>query len=330
MTASADPGTREPGKLRVGMYWASSCGGCDISLLEIAEHLLELIEVADIVFWPCVADFKYHTVAGYPDGYIDVCLSNGAVRSSEQEEVVRLLRAKSRTLIAYGACANDGGIPALANLKSREEIYDASYGANPTLQNPGKTEPREHWAAPGGGLTLPRFYPQVLRLSDVVPVDYRLPGCPPVGTQVWRSLQSLIAGEVPARGEGGHVGCDGKSVCDECHREKRKTRVAAFKRPHLAIPEPNWCLLEQGFVCLGPATRSGCGALCTTAGLTCRGCYGAAGLATDQGTAMLSAIGSVIDATTEQRACEIVDEIADPAGTFYRFGLASSTLTGRR
>ena len=85
MTAGATR-QRQPGKLRVGMYWASSCGGCDISLLEIAEHLLELIEVADIVFWPCVADFKYRDVAGYPDGHIDVCLFNGAIRSSEQEE----------------------------------------------------------------------------------------------------------------------------------------------------------------------------------------------------------------------------------------------------
>jgi coenzyme F420-reducing hydrogenase gamma subunit len=55
-------------------------------------------------------------------------------------------------------------------------------------------EPREHWAGPQGGLTLPRFYPQVLRLSDVVPVDYRMPGCPPVGDQVWKVLQAVAAG----------------------------------------------------------------------------------------------------------------------------------------
>ena len=90
MTATFENRPRQPGKLRVGVYWASSCGGCDVSVLEIAEHLLELIEVADIVFWPCVTDFKYATVAGYPDGFIDVCLSSGAIRSSEQEEIARL------------------------------------------------------------------------------------------------------------------------------------------------------------------------------------------------------------------------------------------------
>ena len=330
MTPSADLPDRQPGKLRVGMYWASSCGGCDISLLEIAENLLDLIEVADIVFWPCVADFKYRTVAGYPDGHIDVCLFNGAIRSSEQEEIARMLREKSRTLVAYGACAMDGGIPALANLKSRADIFETVYHGGPTLQNPGRTEPQERWASPQGDLTLPRFYPQVLRLSDIVAVDYQIPGCPPTGIQVWKVLQAIVAGEVAPRNDAVRVGCDAKSVCDECHREKRNTRVKEFRRPHLAVPEPNWCLLEQGFVCLGAATRSGCGALCTKAELACRGCYGSAGAADDQGTAMLSAIGSLVDATTEDKAREIVGQIADPTGTFYRFSLASSTLRGHR
>lgn len=232
--------------------------------------------------------------------------------------------------MAYGACAMDGGIPALANLKSSSEIYDAVYHSNPTLQNPGRTEPQPSTAVPQGELTLPHFYPQVLRLSDVVPVDYQMPGCPPVGAQVWKVLQAVVAGEVPERNDAARVGCDNRLVCDDCHREKRKTRISAFKRPHLAIPEPNLCLLEQGFVCLGAATRAGCGALCTKAELACRGCYGAAGLASDQGTAMLSAIGLVIDATDDTQAREIVAQIADPTGTFYRFGLAASALKAHR
>jgi F420-non-reducing hydrogenase small subunit len=330
MTVATTTPDRQPGKLRLGVYWASSCGGCDISLLEIADHLLELIEVADIVLWPCVADFKYQTVADYPDGYLDVCLFNGAVRSSEQEQIARLLRRKSRTLAAYGACAMDGGIPALANTKSAAEIYETVFHSNPTLQNPARTEPQERWEAPQGTLDLPRFYPQVLRLADIVPVDYQVPGCPPVASQVWKVLSAFAGGELAVRGAALRVGCDNRSVCDECHREKRRTRVKEFKRPHMAVPEPNWCLLEQGFVCMGPATRSGCGALCTKAELPCRGCYGAAGLATDQGTAMLSAIGSVIDATTDDAAREIVGQIADPTGTFFRFSMASSALKAHR
>lgn len=328
--ASAVAAERRPGKLRVGMYWASSCGGCDIALLEIAEHLLELIEKADIVFWPCLTDFKYQDVASRPDGDIDVCLFNGGIRSSEHEEVARLLRAKSRTLVAYGTCAMDGGIPALANLSTAEEVFETVYHGGVSVQNFKRVEPLARWEDPAGTLTLPEFYPQVLRLADVVRVDYRLPGCPPTGTQVWRTLEALIGGEIPASGRGERVGCEPKSVCDECHREKRKVRIGQVKRPHLAVPEANWCLLEQGFVCMGPATRSGCGALCTTAELPCRGCYGATGGTTDAGTAMLSAIGSIFDATTEARARELTEQIVDPTGTFYRFGLASSCLKGHR
>ena len=84
----------------------------------------------------------YQHVADYPDEYMDVCFFNGAIRSSEQEEIARLLRKKSKSLIAYGECAIDGGIPALANLTTPEEIFDAAYRDNPSLDNPSGVIPR--------------------------------------------------------------------------------------------------------------------------------------------------------------------------------------------
>jgi F420-non-reducing hydrogenase small subunit len=329
MSASAG-GAGANGKLKVAKYWAASCGGCDISLLEIGPHLLELIEAADVVFWPCVADFKYHDVAGYPDGYIDVCLFNGGVRSSEHEKIARLLRLKSKTMVAYGSCAIDGGIPALANLSTVADIKAAVYHDSPSTPNKGRVEPALRTETPYGELELPALHPQVLRLSDVVEVDYQIPGCPPQAHQVWKVLQAIVAGAVPARNTAAVIGCDDKVVCDECPREKRKTRIKEFVRPHMKVPEPDWCLLEQGFVCMGPATRSGCGALCLKANLPCRGCYTAPADVQDRGTAMIGAIGSLLDATTEEKAQEMVARILDPVGTFYRFSLASSMLKGRR
>ena len=73
------------GKLKLGLYWAASCGGCEIAVVELREKLLIVDQVADIVFWPCAMDFKYKDVEGYPDGYIDVCMFNGAIRTSENE-----------------------------------------------------------------------------------------------------------------------------------------------------------------------------------------------------------------------------------------------------
>ena len=324
------PAPAERERHRIAMYWAAGCGGCDMSLLEIGPHLLELVDAADVVFWPCVADFKYRDVARYPDGHIDVCFVNGGVRNSEEEEVARLLRRKSRTLVAYGACAIEGGVPALANLGAVEPLFDAVYRQNPSIDNPEGTLPRTHTETPHGPLHLPSFYRQVLRLRDVVEVDYQIPGCPPQAPQVWSVVQAVLNGGVPAKGDGRKVGCDDKSVCDTCTREKRQVRISGFKRPHEAVPEPGWCLLEQGFLCMGPATRGGCGALCLKANLPCRGCYGPAGTAEDQGMAMIGALGSILDATTEARARELVAQVVDPVGTLYRFSLASSHLKGGR
>jgi F420-non-reducing hydrogenase small subunit len=318
------------GKLKVGMYWAASCGGCDISLLEIGPHLLELIQVAEVAFWPCAADFKYEDVARYPDGHIDVMFYNGGVRNSEQEEVARLLRKKSKCLVAYGECAVDGGIPALANLKTPEAIYDAAYHKNPSLDNPEGTEPQTITECPYGELEIPRFYPQVLRLQDVVHADYRIPGCPPSAERVWEVIQLIVGGKVPLENSGLKVGCYDKSVCDECPLEKRMVKIEQFKRIHQARPEPGWCLLEQGIVCMGPATRSGCGALCIKGGVACEGCFGPSGESEDQGTAMIGAISPLLNATSEERAAELVNQIVDPAGYFYRFTFGSSILRGRK
>ncbi len=321
---------RTAGRLKVAMYWASSCGGCDISLLEIGPRLLQLMDMADIVFWPCATDFKYADVARYADGFIDVCLFNGGIRSTEHEEVARLLRAKSRTLVAYGACACEGGIPALANLSPPREMFETVYGSNPSLRNPSHVMPRTRVATEVGELELPRQYDYVLRLQDAVEVDYLIPGCPPQADQVWAVIELVAAGAVPARNRGVKVGCGDKAVCDECPREKRNVKITSFRRPHLAIPEAGWCLLEQGFVCSGSATRSGCGALCIKAGQACRGCYGPTAGTRDQGLALVAAIGSNLAAKDEERAREQVAEIADPAGTFYRFTVAGSLLQGRR
>jgi len=328
--SSEDAQTVGKEKLKIGVYWGASCGGCDISLLEIGPHLLELIEAADILFWPCAADFKYRDVAAYPERHMDICFFNGGVRSSEQEEIARLLRQKSKTLVAYGACACDGGIPALANSNTVEGIFEASYHDNPSLDNPDHVEPQPITRCDFGTLEIPRLYPQVLRLSDVAEVDYQIPGCPPVAERVWEAILALVRGELTVHGGAIKVACSDKSVCDDCSLEKRKVRIKEFRRPHEAIPEAGWCLLEQGFICMGPATRSGCGALCTKANLPCRGCYGPCSEVRDQGAAMIGAIGSILDASTEEDAREMVDRIVDPIGTFYRFTMSSSDLKGSK
>jgi F420-non-reducing hydrogenase small subunit len=121
-----------------------------------------------------------------------------------------------------------------------------------------------------------------------------------------------------------------KTVCDECKHTREEKRIEKFYRPHEIIPISTECLFDQGIVCSGPATRAGCGALCPTVDMPCRGCYGPAPNELDQGASLLSAVASVVDADTEEDAARIVAEVVDPVGTFYRFGLPASTLHRRR
>lgn len=319
------------------MYWGASCGGCEISVLNIHENILTVDEIFDIVFFPCIADFKYKDVESYPDNYIDVCLYNGAIRNSENEEMAHLLREKSKVLVAYGSCSYEGCIPALSNLTTKEATLNKVYMDNPSIDNPKKTFPQTSTHVPEGELTLPSFYHTVKALDQVTDVDYYLPGCPPEPPQIWAVLQ-VIAGaltegkELPPKGS--VVGAGQTAVCEECPLEKQEKTIARFYRPYEVNPDPDICLLEQGIMCMGPATRSGCGALCPSVGMGCRGCYGPTEGVEDQGAKMLSAIASVLDAgdeTMEEDELEAlieeaVDTIADPSGTFYRFSMAHSIL----
>ncbi len=87
-------------KLKVAVYWAASCGGCDVAITHIHEKILDMIEVADLVFWPCAMDFKYSDVEAMADGEIDVCLFNGSIRTSDHDHIAKLLRQKSKTMVA--------------------------------------------------------------------------------------------------------------------------------------------------------------------------------------------------------------------------------------
>src|SRR5512142_474713 len=100
-------------KPKVGFYWCSSCGGCEESVVDLAEDILAVVGAVDIVFWPVAMDFKRADVEALPDGSLAACFMNGAIRSDEQAEMAHLLRRKSQVLVAFGSCAQMGGIPAL-------------------------------------------------------------------------------------------------------------------------------------------------------------------------------------------------------------------------
>ncbi len=318
-----------PAKPKVAFYWCASCGGCEESVVDLAEGILGVVEAVDIVFWPVAMDFKRADVEAMADGSILASLVNGAIRSTEQEEMVRLLRRKSQLVIAYGACAQLGGIPGLANQFDREQILKYVYEESPSVQNAARTYPQSRFDEDGRVATLPGLWKLVRTLDQVIPVDYYLPGCPPTGKLLQDALGALLAGNAPPKGT---VLAPDTALCEECPRRDTKPTDLAFsefKRPHQVMVDPEKCLLSQGLVCLGPATRGGCGALCVKGNMPCSGCFGPTSRIKDQGAKFLSSVCSSVAATEDKAIDDILATIPDPVGTFYRYGMAGSLLRAR-
>jgi F420-non-reducing hydrogenase small subunit len=162
-------------KLKFAFYWAASCGGCEIAVLDINEKILDVVAIADIVFWPVAMDIKYKDVEAMPDKSIDVCFFNGAIRTEEQEHLAKLLRKKSKVLVAFGSCACQGGIPGLANVANKKEVFERAYLQSPSTNNPNSVTPKTSFKVPEGELKLPEFFDTVKTLDQTVDVDYYLP-----------------------------------------------------------------------------------------------------------------------------------------------------------
>jgi F420-non-reducing hydrogenase small subunit len=311
-------------KPKVGFYWCASCGGCEEAVVDLHEEILGVVEAVEIAFWPVALDWKRSDVEAMPDGHLAVCFLNGAIRTSEQEEMAKLLRRKSKVLIAFGSCSHLGGIPGLANLFDREAIFERVYGTVPTVAD--GSVPQVETAAPEGTLHLPVIHDTVRTLDQTVDVDYYLPGCPPPVRLIREALQAILSGGLPAKGA---VLAPDLALCDECPRKSTKPErllIQEFKRPHLTAIDPEKCLLAQGLLCLGPATRSGCGAACVSAHMPCTGCMGPTSHVRDHGAKALSAMASALDATDEKDIDRLLAGIADPVGTFYRYSLPASLL----
>ena len=315
-------------KPKIGIYWCASCGGCEEAVVDLAEDILGLVEAVDIVFWPVAMDFKKSDVAALPDGSLVATLLNGAIRTSEQEEMARLLRRKSQHLIAYGACAQLGGIPGLANQFAREKVLEIVYEKGPTVVNEAKVRPQPVWRN-DHELALPDLRNMVRSLDQVVDVDYYIPGCPPTPAITKAALSALLEGKLPPKGS---VLAPDIALCDQCSRKASKptdVSFTAFKRVHLTSLDPTQCFLAQGVVCLGPATRGGCEAVCVNGGMPCSGCFGPTSRVRDQGAKILSSLCANVAAKDEAEMEEILAGIPDPVGTFYRYGLAGSLLRRR-
>jgi NAD-reducing hydrogenase small subunit len=164
-------------KLKVATVTLAGCFGCHMSLLDLDERLIELAQHVELVRSP-LTDLRRR-------GRYDVCLIEGGLCNAENVQVLQELRARSDLVIAVGACAIFGGIPALRNRYPLADCLRESYVSGPGLVDPQVP----------GDVELPRLLDQVVPIHSVVSVDFSIPGCPPPAEAFWRVMHQLIAGQ---------------------------------------------------------------------------------------------------------------------------------------
>ena len=316
-------------KPKVAIYWLGACAGCDEAIVDLNEGLLTVTESIDIVLWPVAMDFKYDHLRSMEDKEISLSILSGSVRNSDHQEMAELLRKKSQLVLAMGTCACFGGSPGLANFTSKEEIFNWVYRDAPTVVNPNKTVPQKETELDGKKLTLPDFFEHVYTLDQIIDVDYYLPGCPPPPDLITNVMNAALSGDLPPKGS---TLAPRKALCDTCPRNKRKPsrmEIRKIRRIHEVDADPDACFLAEGIICLGPATRTGCGESCIRINVPCRGCFGPVPSVVGSGPKFLSTLTSLITVEKDEDIEEAIDSIDDPAGYLYRFTQPSSIL-GKR
>ncbi len=289
-------------KLSVATVWLQSCSGCHVSMLDLHQDLVDVLNLIDIKHSPLV------DVKEIPS--VDVGIVEGAVGTTYNAEVVQKLREKSTNLIALGTCANFGGISGLRNLFAVEDILSEGYI---------ETESTKKGSVPKSN-SLPKLLDKVLPVHEVVEVDFRFPGCPPLSEVIKDGLVALYEGkpfELPTH-----------NLCEECVRDRSDIyqQRSEFLTETVSAPfevdeiDSEKCFLEQGIVCLGPMTREGCGTRCLQGNMPCRGCMGPASNIFEQGAKMIDSLSSILPAG----ALMFLEDIV---GLGYRYSLPTSIHT---
>lgn len=292
--------------VKIALEWLASCSGCEISVLDLHEDILKLLDNADIVYAPVLVDTKE-----IPDN-IDIALVSGSVRNEENRRRLKELREKSKILIAYGTCACYGGITGMADLYSPEEVTERIYSDNPSTE-PSKV-PSE---------VVPELLPIVHPAGELAEIDYYLPGCPPKEGVVKDILIPLINGEEPDIPK--------KSVCADCSRRMEHKEFNTLHRRIEGETDPEKCFLSQGYVCLGSATLGRCGALCTRAGIPCHGCGGPSlDILREPNHDIYNCIVSRITHLSKMPEKEVEKQIYDIGHLIYGFCIGSSIMEDKK
>ena len=283
--------------VKVAEEWLNICGGCEVTILDIGEPLLDLLPELNFVHMPVLMDHKYFGQTGEKEEMeipeADVGIISGGVRNEKEKHVAEEMRKKCKTLIALGSCACYGGIPAMANMFPLEALYEKVFRDSKTTD--AADTPQEN---------LPPLLDRVYAVDEVVPVDVYIPGCPTNPDLVVKAITALL--------EGKEFKLEERSVCDECPlKREKKAAGGQIKRTLESVEfdqskpwDQTRCYMEQGYLCLGPVTLAGCGnkegdgdgvtvPRCIKGYMPCRGCFGPIRKGANPLVDMMTAISSI-------------------------------------
>ena len=291
-------------KYKVVTTWLNSCSGCHISILDLDENLLQFLDAMEILHSPVLVDFKEIPKC-------DIAIIEGAVANEEHEATAKKMREQADIVISIGSCACYGGVPGLRNLYSTKETLETAYVSVESNSNPDGVIPHE---------IVPKLLNVVKPVHNVIKVDVMIPGCPPPAEMIGNAFMSLFMGETELKQ-------DNKNLCSECELKRDELQqkdydIKVLKSVMEVIPKPGKCLLEQEILCMGPATRAGCGSRCMKVMMPCRGCMGPNTKAMDQGIEMLNALGPLV----------LIDEAlekVDLEGTLFRYDLPYAIINSK-
>ena len=291
--------------------WLNMCGGCECSILDVGDALVDILPQLEFVHGTVLMDHKYYGQTGegkkieFPQA--DIGIITGGIRTEEHREVAKEIRNRCKTVIAYGSCACFGGVPALANMYTKDEVFNKVYKTTrSTIPGEPPTQKITPWTD------------RVYAVDEVVKVDLMIPGCAP--------SPDLFADAVTALLTGKPFKLEEKAVCEDCPLKREKKAITAIKRPLDTPSSRERCLLEQGYLCLGPATKTGCGGhekvpRCIAGMFPCRGCMGPIKFGGNQMVDMMGALATIgLD----------VKVIPDRLATFNRFVGGHNVLRPRK
>ena len=288
-------------KIKLNTEWLSVCGGCHVSIVDMHEKILSVLDAVEIQRCPLLTDIK-----DYPKA--DVGIITGAVRNTHDREAAEEMRAACDKILAFGTCAVYGGLPGAALAHSREEILEEVYKRSRTTET--NLIPNQRISA---------LEKMITPVDEVIDVDLYLPGCPPHASFVFDSLLALVEGRSPKANK--------EAVCGRCKREMVHTNREAIKASHDGIPDASQCFLSQGYVCLGSVTLDRCLAPCPNSGVACTGCAGPTlHILTEPNRDIRTEVAERMASLTQISRQDIVAKLERDAKTHYAYAMATDMI----